>query len=75
MNAKGKNRKVMICFNSRNWANYDDAGVLCQWTDEGTALYITKLEAKEQFQIDSDTWDTNPKDIIGNKAPFDKTFE
>jgi hypothetical protein len=75
MRAMGKNRKVLITFNSRNWLNYPDEGVIVQWSDGETAVYMSRDTAQTEYQIDSDTWETNPKDIIGSKPPFDKTFE
>lgn len=75
MNARGNNRTVLLTFNARNWHNYQEYGTIVQWSDAETAQYLLREEAEAGFQIDRESWDNNPKDIIGNKKPFDKTFE
>ncbi len=75
MKKTGKLRKVLITFNARNWLNYADHGTIIQFSDGETADYMNKDTAATEYQIDADTWDTNPADIIGNKPPFDKTYE
>lgn len=75
MNARGENRTVLITFNARNWNNYQEYGTIIQWSDAETAQYMLREEAEASFQIDRESWDNNPKDIIGSKKPFDKTFE
>lgn len=74
MSMKGKNRRVILSFNSRNWDNYKDTGVLVQWSDGDTAEYmLSDTATAEPWNLDAGAWDTNPDDIIGEKAPFDKT--
>ncbi|MBK8205541.1 MAG: type II secretion system protein [Planctomycetes bacterium] len=75
MKKTGKLRKVLITFNARNWLNYADHGTIIQFSDGETADYMNKDTAATEYQIDADTWDTNAGDIIGNKPPFDKTYE
>ncbi|MCZ7604706.1 MAG: hypothetical protein M5U25_01260 [Planctomycetota bacterium] len=75
MNLKGANRKIILTFNSRNWGNYKDQGVIVQWSDGDTATYITKDEATGDLSLDANSWETSPQDIIGERPPFDRTFE
>ncbi|MCG3185303.1 MAG: hypothetical protein ICCCNLDF_03518 [Planctomycetes bacterium] len=75
MSLKGKNRKIILTFNSRNWANYKDQGTIVQWSDGDTATYMTKDDATGEFSLDANAWDNSPGDIIGERPPFDRTFE
>ncbi len=75
VNMKGSKKKVLMTFNSRNWNNYSDKGVLIQWSDGPTAVYMMAPDAQELYKIDADTWANKPDEIIGKKDPFDKTFE
>jgi prepilin-type N-terminal cleavage/methylation domain-containing protein len=74
MKKRGNDRKVLLTFDSDNWANYPDHGVIVQWTDADTAAYIMADEVEATYRIDATTF-ANPKDVIGSKPPFDKTFE
>jgi len=76
MSMKGTNRTIFLTFNSRNWGNYPDAGVIVQWSDGDTAEYMMKEDAAaDPYNIDGETWDSNASEIIGEKKPFDNTFE
>jgi prepilin-type N-terminal cleavage/methylation domain-containing protein len=77
MQRTGQRQTVMITFNSRNWYNYRDHGVLVQWSDGRTAYYMKIDEANElpNVQIDKTLWDSKPEDILGKLAPFNHTFE
>jgi prepilin-type N-terminal cleavage/methylation domain-containing protein len=74
MNAKGNERTVFLTFNKRNWNNYEDAGVIIQWSDAETAEYMNKDGATE-LNLDGETWTNSPEEIIGQKKPFNRTFE
>lgn len=75
MSLKGKGRKIVLTFNSRNWLNYEDQGAIVQWSDGETAQYMNKEEATDEHNLDAETWTNSPSEIIGEKAPFDRTFE
>ncbi|MCB9895029.1 MAG: prepilin-type N-terminal cleavage/methylation domain-containing protein [Planctomycetes bacterium] len=76
MGLKGKGRKVILTFNSRNWHNYKDQGVIVQWSDGDTATYLIKDDAVSgEYSLDGEAWENSPNEIIGEKAPFDRTFE
>jgi hypothetical protein len=75
MNSKGKDRTVFLTFNKRNWNNYEDAGVIVQWSDAETAEYMTKEMAVDEQSLDAETWANSPEEIIGQKKPFNRTFE
>ena len=76
MKMSGKKRKVILTFNSRNWNNYGDAGVIVQWSDAETAEYMTvDVATDDPWNLDDKAWNENPDEIIGEKAPFDMTFE
>lgn len=75
MNLKGSKRKVILSFNSRNWSNYGDAGVIVQWSDAETAEYMTKdIATSDPWNLDEKAWNENPDEIIGEKSPFDMTY-
>ena len=75
MAAKGNERTIFLSFNKRNWNNYEDAGVIVQWSDGETAVYINKDEATTDMGIDGETWTNSPEDLFGQKKPFNRTFE
>lgn len=75
MNKKGSKRKVLITFNTRNWRNYPDHGSIVQWSDGETAEYMMYDIAEEDHGIDKETWENSPEEIVGEKAPFDETFD
>jgi len=74
LTASGKNKCIVLTFNSNNWTNYDD-GVIVYWSGGDQAMYMAPDEAQEQHKIDAETFKNSPKDIIGSKKPFDRTFE
>lgn len=74
MKKRGNERKVLLTFDSDNWNNYPDHGVIVQWTDADTAAYIMADEVEASYRIDKTSFG-NGKDIIGSKPPFDKTYE
>ncbi len=73
INLKGSKKVVMITFDSRNWSSYKDKGALCSWTEGGTD-YMDQAIAEQSHKINSTDWD-NPKTLLGQKYPFNKTFE
>jgi prepilin-type N-terminal cleavage/methylation domain-containing protein len=75
MGAKGADRTVFLTFNKRNWNNYEDDGVIVQWSDAETAEYITKDIATADLNLDGETWASSPEELIGQKKPFNRTFE
>lgn len=76
MKKKGKQKKVILTFNSRNWFNYGETGTIVQWSDAQTAEYMTVSDAtSDPWNLDEKAWNENPQEIIGEKAPFDETFE
>jgi hypothetical protein len=73
LGAKGKKRKVILCFNERNWQNAEDE-VLIQWSDGEVAVYLKHIDLDDQYDsISKEDWE-NGTGIIGEKEPFDKTF-
>ncbi|MCA8911801.1 MAG: prepilin-type N-terminal cleavage/methylation domain-containing protein [Planctomycetes bacterium] len=72
---QARERKVLFCFNSRNWHNYDSLsyGTLVAWSD-GEVEYLTYEDVKERYDISEEEWN-DPGELIGKKAPFDKTYE
>ena len=76
MGLKGKGRKIILTFNERNWSNYKDQGVIVQWSDGDTATYMLKDDATgDPYNLDAEAWENSPAEIIGEKAPFDRTFQ
>ena len=74
MGWKGAQKTIILCFNERNWNNYDDEGVLCYWSEGDTADFITAEDAQATYNIDKTTW-AAPSEIIGQKKPFNNTFD
>lgn len=72
---QSRERKVLFCFNSRNWNNYNSLGygTLVAWSD-GEIAYLTHSDIAERYDISEDEWN-DPGRLIGKKAPFDKTYE
>ena len=73
----GNNRKVIICFNSRNWHNASE-GVLIQFSDGSVAEYFDYDLLNDIYPdgISQNDWENGEQGtIIGKVAPFDKTFD
>lgn len=73
----GNNRKVIICFNSRNWNNTSQ-GVLLQFSDGVVAEYFDYDLINDEYPdaISEEDWNNGQQGtIIGKVAPFDKTFD
>lgn len=75
LNSKGNQKTVVLTFNSANWSNYENEGVIIYWSDADTAEYMTADNASSSWNIDAATFKDNAKDIIGNKKPFNRTYE
>ncbi len=71
----GKDKAVVFCFNGRNWNNYPDQGVLVMWSEGEVPEYVTQEMFKEWgWEISPEDWST-PSSVIGQKRPFDGTWE
>ena len=47
-----------------------------QWSDGDTATYLLKDDATaDPYNLDGEAWENSPSEIIGEKNPFDRTFE
>ncbi len=75
LNSKGAQKTVVLTFNSQNWNNYENEGVIVYWSDGDTAEYMTADNASSQWNIDATTFKERPNDVIGNKKPFNRTYE
>ena len=74
LNLKGSQRAILFCHDSRNWANYGDAGVLVSWSEGEVPEYIDAAMGDSQFSIKRADWD-NPARLFGTKKPFNRTHE
>jgi prepilin-type N-terminal cleavage/methylation domain-containing protein len=75
LNARGKDRAVVFSFNSRNWTNYPDAGVLVLFSENDVPEYVTPETLKEMsWDLSPEEWQ-NPSSLFGQKRPFDGTWE
>jgi hypothetical protein len=72
---KGEQRCVVFCFNSRNWRNYPDHGVLVHFSDADIAEYMTFEDAHDNWGITEEEWDDPAGRLFGKKAPFQHTYE
>ncbi|MDC1141791.1 prepilin-type N-terminal cleavage/methylation domain-containing protein [Planctomycetota bacterium] len=73
LNLRGKDRKVFLTFNTRNWNNYD-GDVIVRWTDGQVAEYMNFIDLSDEDDITREDWETG-QGITGEKAPFDKTHD
>jgi len=75
LNRRGAQRRIFLSFNSQMWASHPyDNEVLVRWTDGQTAVYLTHGEMDE-YNIDANSWNERPEDIIGVMPPFERTFD
>lgn len=72
---KGEARVVLITFNSRNWNNYPDHGVIIFWTESDTAEFLPFEYFEEHYGITADEWADPAGKLFGKKAPFEFTYE
>jgi len=72
---QGKERTVLIAFNSRNWDNYDSVGygALVAWSD-GEIEYLTQEDALQEYDISAQEW-ADPAELFCRKKPFLHTHE
>jgi len=75
MSAKGADRRILVCFNARNWNNYPDQGVLVLWSGGDLPVYMTAEEAKRDWGITAEEWADPAGKLFGKKAPFQHTYE
>ncbi|MCC6575301.1 MAG: hypothetical protein IT462_16115 [Planctomycetes bacterium] len=68
-----RERVVLFCFDSRNWNNYPEKGVLCAWLD-GVVDFIDAARAEREFGIKKEVF-AQPELVIGKLPPFHRTFE
>lgn len=73
-NMKGSKRTVMFTYDTRNWENYGDKGVIVQFSGAETPEFMDFATAEAQFGIVGADW-SRPALLIGIKKPFDHTFE
>ncbi len=73
LNLRDDKRVVVICFDSRNWHNYPNQGVLCAWSD-GVVDFVDAARAEREFGIKKDVF-ADPQAVIGKLRPFQRTFE
>jgi hypothetical protein len=69
---------VLITFNSRNWNNYPDKGVMVVWSRQFPDRFVTWLTfevASEQYGITAEEWADPAGKLFGKKPPFQHTYE
>lgn len=75
MSLRGKNRRVVICANERNWLNHEDE-VLTIWSDGEIAEYIDReMLAGWGYEISEEQWLQPGAELFGKTAPFDGVFD
>lgn len=70
----GKNLKVLICPNSRNWAFFGDK-IPMFFNVGAEPVIVTYAHMKRDFDITEDEWKDPAGKLFGKKAPFDKVYE
>lgn len=72
---RGKDKAVAFSFNTRNWNNYPDAGVLVLFAENEVPEFVTRETLKDMgWEITAEDWN-NPSSLFGQKRPFDGTWE
>ena len=71
----GSDRCVILTFNSRNWQNYPDLGVIVLWSDGDIAEWLTFEEARQEWGITRAEWEDPAGQLFGRKAPFQFTYD
>ncbi|MCF6228863.1 MAG: hypothetical protein L3J82_09445 [Planctomycetes bacterium] len=75
ISSTGKNRCVIITFNSRNWNNVGNDEILVMWSDGQTPEYLTFEYFRDEWGITQDEWADPAGKLFGKKAPFQNTYE
>jgi len=70
-----RGKSVLVTFNSRNWNNYPDRGVLVIWYDSETPQWLNFEQAKADWGITAEEWADPAGKLFGKKAPFQDTYE
>lgn len=73
LHASGADRCAAIAFDSRNWNNYPDKGVVVAWS-EGGVDYFTEAAAGD-YGLSPEDWAQPGARILGRRAPFQRTHE
>ena len=71
---KGSKRTVLFTYDTRNWDNYGDKGVIVCFSDAETPEFRDFATAEAQYGIGAADW-ARPQSLIGVKKPFEHTFE
>jgi len=73
--APSTGRSVLACFNSRNWNNRPELGVLVIWNDSELSEWLTFEQASADWGITEQEWADPAGKLFGKKAPFQHTYE
>ncbi|MDH5643723.1 MAG: hypothetical protein OEY63_05925, partial [Gemmatimonadota bacterium] len=73
----GAKKSVVLTFNSRNWNNYEDKGLLILWSEGQSAEYLSLDDFKQNdtWQVDESDWANAGAGLFGEKKPFQDTYE
>jgi hypothetical protein len=75
MSARGKNRRVAICANERNWFNHEGE-VISIWSDGEVAEYLILADLNDWgYEITPEQWEAPGAELFGKVKPFDGVFE
>ncbi|MCB9933342.1 MAG: hypothetical protein H6841_07970 [Planctomycetes bacterium] len=75
MKRSPEDRIVLVTFNSRNWSNYPENGVVVLWAGGERAEFLDFETAAEEFGITAEEWADPAGKLFGKKAPFQHTYE
>ena len=68
-------RCVLVTFNSRNWNNYPEKGVIVIWSDQEKAEWLEFDDAADDWGITAEEWADPAGKLFGKKAPFQHTYD
>jgi len=77
MRLTGKSRRVIICFNQRNWENYNSPHeVLVFWSEGDISSYLSLDQCVEWgYEITPEQWEEPATELFGQVRPFDGVHE
>ena len=72
---KGDKRRILYCWDSRNWLNQPASGALVAWSDGETGEYIDAAKAKGDYAISAEDFALPGEKLFGKVKPFEGVFE
>jgi len=75
LGSKGKERCIVMTYNSRNWRNLGGDRVPVMWSDGDRGEIMSFDDAQRDWGITRAEWDDPAGQLFGKKAPFHHTYD